>query len=347
MDVLKVLGPDVLPLRERKPPWFKVPAPGRRALPRAERADPRREPPHGLPGGRLPEHRRVLGARHRDVHDPRRHVHPALRLLQRQDRQADVERPARARPRRALRRADGPAPRGHHERRPRRPARLRRARPSSASSARSAARRRAARSRSSRPTSAARRCRSRRSSPSAPTSSTTTSRSSRACTRSPAAARSSCARCRVLRNAKEMGGDEVTTKSGLMVGLGETHDEIVETFGVLREHGVQVLTVGQYLRPTEQPPARRPLLAPGRVQGARARRLRARLRPHRRRPARALELPRRRARAPARARHRPARRAGSPGRLDSRDPQAAAYLAVFPLKDNIPTRAHARSSRSR
>ena len=66
----------------------------------------------------------------------------------------------------------------------------------------------------SRPTSAARRCRSRRSSPSAPTSSTTTSRSSRACTRSRGAARSSCARCRVLRNAKAMGGDEVVTKSG-------------------------------------------------------------------------------------------------------------------------------------
>ena len=28
MDVLSVLGPDVRPLRERKPPWFKVPAPG-------------------------------------------------------------------------------------------------------------------------------------------------------------------------------------------------------------------------------------------------------------------------------------------------------------------------------
>jgi lipoyl synthase len=58
--------------------------------------------------------------------------------------------------------------------------------------------------------------------------------------------------CRVLRNAKEMGEDAVTTKSGLMVGLGETHDEMVETFGILREHGVQVLTVGQYLRPTER-----------------------------------------------------------------------------------------------
>jgi lipoic acid synthetase len=57
---------------------------------------------------------------------------------------------------------------------------------------------------------------------------------------------------RVLRNAKEMGGDTVTTKSGLMVGLGETHEEMVEAFGDLRGAGVQVLTVGQYLRPTER-----------------------------------------------------------------------------------------------
>jgi lipoic acid synthetase len=56
---------------------------------------------------------------------------------------------------------------------------------------------------------------------------------------------------RVLRNAKEMGGDEVVTKSGLMTGLGETREEMLDAFGVLREHGVQVLTVGQYLRPTE------------------------------------------------------------------------------------------------
>lgn len=56
---------------------------------------------------------------------------------------------------------------------------------------------------------------------------------------------------RVLRNAKAMGGDSVITKSGLMVGLGESFDEMVETFGLLREHDVQVLTVGQYLRPTE------------------------------------------------------------------------------------------------
>jgi lipoyl synthase len=56
--------------------------------------------------------------------------------------------------------------------------------------------------------------------------------------------------CRVLRNAKEMGGERVVTKSGLMTGLGETKAELLEAFASLREHGVQVLTVGQYLRPT-------------------------------------------------------------------------------------------------
>jgi lipoic acid synthetase len=57
--------------------------------------------------------------------------------------------------------------------------------------------------------------------------------------------------CRVLRNAKEMGGDEVVTKSGLMVGLGESFQEMVDALGALRASHVQVLTIGQYLRPTE------------------------------------------------------------------------------------------------
>ena len=43
-------------------------------------------PAHGLRGGGLPEHRRVLGAEARDGDDPGRHLHPRLRLLQRQDR---------------------------------------------------------------------------------------------------------------------------------------------------------------------------------------------------------------------------------------------------------------------
>ena len=55
----------------------------------------------------------------------------------------------------------------------------------------------------------------------------------------------------MLQAAKELGGDEVVTKSGLMTGLGETKEELLETFAILREHDVQVLTVGQYLRPTK------------------------------------------------------------------------------------------------
>lgn len=40
------------------------------------------------------------------------------------------------------------------------------------------------------------------------------------------------------------------TKSGIMVGLGETEDEVLETMDDLREVGVAVLTIGQYLQPT-------------------------------------------------------------------------------------------------
>jgi len=58
--------------------------------------------------------------------------------------------------------------------------------------------------------------------------------------------------CRVLRLAGELGEGLVVTKSGLMVGLGETHEEMIEAFGLLRESGVRVLTVGQYLRPSER-----------------------------------------------------------------------------------------------
>jgi len=44
---------------------------------------------------------------------------------------------------------------------------------------------------------------------------------------------------------------DVPTKSGLMVGLGETLDEVVEVLHDLRAHGVRMLTVGQYLQPRQ------------------------------------------------------------------------------------------------
>lgn len=45
-------------------------------------------------------------------------------------------------------------------------------------------------------------------------------------------------------------GMGVATKSGLMVGLGESDDEVLQTLADLREAGVGVVTLGQYLRPT-------------------------------------------------------------------------------------------------
>jgi len=43
---------------------------------------------------------------------------------------------------------------------------------------------------------------------------------------------------------------DVPTKSGLMLGLGETFDEILDVMRDLRAHGVQMLTLGQYLQPS-------------------------------------------------------------------------------------------------
>ncbi|MCE1177279.1 MAG: lipoyl synthase [Burkholderiales bacterium] len=43
---------------------------------------------------------------------------------------------------------------------------------------------------------------------------------------------------------------QVTTKSGLMVGLGETDEEILEVMRDMREHNIEMLTIGQYLAPS-------------------------------------------------------------------------------------------------
>jgi lipoic acid synthetase len=54
-----------------------------------------------------------------------------------------------------------------------------------------------------------------------------------------------------LARAKELRPD-ITTKSGIMLGLGETETEVFQAMDDLREHQVEVLTMGQYLRPTPQ-----------------------------------------------------------------------------------------------
>jgi len=54
----------------------------------------------------------------------------------------------------------------------------------------------------------------------------------------------------LLKLSKEISPDTIT-KSGMMIGLGETREEILETMQYLREVDCDVLTIGQYLRPTK------------------------------------------------------------------------------------------------
>ena len=44
----------------------------------------------------------------------------------------------------------------------------------------------------------------------------------------------------------------VKVKSGIMVGLGESSEELIEVLVDLRNVGVHFVTIGQYLRPSEQ-----------------------------------------------------------------------------------------------
>ncbi len=55
-----------------------------------------------------------------------------------------------------------------------------------------------------------------------------------------------------LRTLKIIAGTGVVTKSGIMVGLGETQEEVIETLKDMRNADVQVVTIGQYLQPTKK-----------------------------------------------------------------------------------------------
>ncbi|WP_453994090.1 lipoyl synthase [Bacillus nitroreducens] len=54
-----------------------------------------------------------------------------------------------------------------------------------------------------------------------------------------------------LRRAKEINPD-IPTKSSIMIGLGETKEDIIETMDDLRANNVDILTIGQYLQPTKK-----------------------------------------------------------------------------------------------
>jgi lipoic acid synthetase len=55
---------------------------------------------------------------------------------------------------------------------------------------------------------------------------------------------------KVLSESKERGHEGMLTKSGIMVGLGEEMDEVIETLGDLKKAGCDIVTIGQYLQPT-------------------------------------------------------------------------------------------------
>ena len=54
----------------------------------------------------------------------------------------------------------------------------------------------------------------------------------------------------VIRQISESG---ITAKSGIMIGLGETKEEVLETMDNLLEAGCKILTIGQYLQPSHKP----------------------------------------------------------------------------------------------
>ena len=53
----------------------------------------------------------------------------------------------------------------------------------------------------------------------------------------------------LLRNYKAKNPD-VLTKSGLMLGLGESKEELLQVMRDMREHGIDMITLGQYLQPS-------------------------------------------------------------------------------------------------
>ena len=57
---------------------------------------------------------------------------------------------------------------------------------------------------------------------------------------------------RSLETLKYLNEGGIRTKSGIMVGLGETDEEVVETMKDLRSVGVSIMTIGQYLQPTKK-----------------------------------------------------------------------------------------------
>ena len=272
--------------REPKPEWLKVRAPGSPNYVRLKQHDARPPPEHGVRGGPLPQHRRVLAPRHRDVHDSRRRVHAGVRLLRGGARPAGRARYGRAGARRRRRGRHGAcatssSPRWTATTSPDggasmfaetiREIRARRADvPHRGAHPRFPGRRRRRSRRCSTP---ARRAEPQHRDGAAPVPHGAPRRPLQP-------ARSNCSIGRGTMR------PHIPTKSGLMVGLGEEWDEVVAPSPISRGVGCEILTIGQYLSPSAAHLPDRPLLPPGRIRDAQVDRARHGIRPRGIRPAR-------------------------------------------------------------
>ena len=95
----------------------------------------------------------------------------------------------------------------------------------------------------------------------------------------------------LIRRAKDLAPD-MLTKSGFMVGLGETLDETLQVMRDLARHDCDIVTVGQYLQPTKQHLPVERYWHPDEFAGVPRRRPRPRLHPRRSRPSRPLVVSR-------------------------------------------------------
>ncbi len=111
----------------RRPEWIRVRAPVGRNLRAAPHADARQVAAHGVRGGHVPEHGRMLGFWHRHLPDAGQRVHALVRLLRHQAWQTQPDGLARAGTRRAGGQVDESEARRDHLRQPRRTPRRRRA----------------------------------------------------------------------------------------------------------------------------------------------------------------------------------------------------------------------------
>ena len=256
--------------RPRRPEWMKVRAPS---------ADSRyfdvKKLMHGASlhticeEARCPNIAECWGRGHGDVPDPRRHLHARLPLLLRPLGQARARRPTRSsrsasrRRRRRWGSRTSSSPRSTAT--------------TSPTAARGTTRRRSARSSAKLPGGDGRdpdarlprrrgggaRDRARRAARGLqPQHRDRAPAPPRACA---ARRRATTRRSGCCARAKEVADYPVLTKSGIIVGLGETNDEVVETMRDLRAHGVDVVTIGQYLQPLAEARGDRPLGAPRRV----------------------------------------------------------------------------------